>query len=792
MVLIALLLSACQRSISTTTAPQVINSTPQITQIPTSTPTPLPEIRISNAEELLLRGDYEAAYIEFLQTSTQTTEAELVAESMLGMGRAMLMKKDYMGAVNQFSSLLISFPEGDARNTSFFFLAQAYDALQQPRLSADAYGEYLKAFPGSPLASEIYQMQGDAWFNYGDFANAKAAYQTAISKANSNNYDQLQMDLAATEASAGNINEAINLYLSIIESSSSEYYRAQANLLVGRIYTQLNLPDQAYARYQDSVNHYPEQYDSYSALVALINDGQPVNQLQRGIIDYYVGQYGLAIEALDNYMNANSDHTAEAHAFKAKSLDGLFQHEAEIAEWSEVIKDHSNEPEYFFEAHKQIANTQWSLLNQYEEAAQTCLDYVASVPSDLVNAPLMLEKAAYIYVDGGYLTSGAKTYERVLNEYPGSENAIEDLFKAGILYYRLQDYVKAQITFERIIALTMNPNEQAASKMWIAKSLEKQGDLSGAAEYFQKAASADPDGYYGIRASQILNGVTPFPALRDTDLGIDYENEKAKADRWMINTFQLDPAIDLGSMGDLTNNLVFLRAEEYSKLGMRNQARREYESLRSSLIGDVVNTYRLMNRTLELGYYYTAIYASRHVLDLAGLSQAATLSDPPIYFNHIRFGTFFRDVVVNAANDHDFDPILIFSMIRQESLFDSNIVSVAEAKGLMQITPNTSIDIVENYRWPQNFVAEDLYRPMINIRLGTHYLRRGLDLYDGNYYAALASYNAGDTATTRWVQLSGGDIDLFLEIISYAETRDYIKSIVENYAIYDSIYSRPQ
>ncbi len=792
LVVLIFLLSACSKSGINTPAPITNDFTPQATQIPTPTPTPIPEIRIDNAESLLLAGDYDAAYIEFVQTSTQTNDPELVAHSLLGMGRALFLKKDFRGAVNQFSTLLINYPEGDARNTSYFFLAQAYDALDQPRLAADAYAEYLNAYPTSPLTSEINQMRANALFKYGDYANAILAYQAAISTANSNNYDQLQIDLAAAENAAGNIDNAINLYLTIIETSQSNYHRAQADLLLGRIYTQLGFPDQAYARYQHAVNNYPEQYDSYSALAALINDGQIVDQLQRGIVNYHVGQYGIAIQALDDYMNANADHTAIGHAYKAKSLDGLFQHEAEIAEWQKVIRDHSNEPDYYLEAYTQIANTQWSLLNQYEEAAQTCLTFVASVPSDTVNAPLMLEKAAYIYVDGGYLSSGAQTYERVLNEYPGSDNAYQDLFKAGILYYRLQEYVKAQTTFERLIVLTLNPYEQAAANMWVAKSLEKLGDTTGAAEYYLKAATIDPGGYYGIRASQIINGITPFPDLKDKDLGVDYVAEKLIADRWVINTFQLDPAIDLSSVGDLVNNPIFQRAEEYSKLGLRDQARREYEILRSSLVGDVVNTYRLMNRTLELGYYYTAIYSSRHVLDLAGLSQAATLTVPPDYFNHIRFGVFFREIVVAAANEHELDPILIFSLIRQESLFDSSIISIASAKGLMQITPNTAVDIVNNYGWPQNFVADDLYRPMVNIRLGIHYLKRGLDLYDGNYYAALASYNAGDTFATRWVQLSGGDIDLFLEIISFSETREYIKSIVENYQIYDNIYSRPQ
>lgn len=783
-----LLLSACNRNMTTSPLLQSTDASTQIIPSSTPTPTPTPEVRVLNGESLLISGDYDQAYNEFLTSSTQSTDPELVASALLGMGRSLLLKEDYYGAVNQFSSLLINYPTGESRNTSFFFLAKAYDALEQYRLAADAYGSYLSELPG-PLDSEINEMRGDSLVKYGDFAGAMDAYNSALASATGSNYDQLQIKIAQTATSAGNNDQAINIYLGLIDSSQSGYTKAQANLLLGRIYLQMGLTDQAYARFQDSVDNYPEAYDSYSALVQLVEDGQPVDQLKRGIIDYNVGQYGVAIEALTNYMDANTLHDATAHVYKALSFYEIKQYENEIAEWDKVIQDHSTEDQNYFRAFDEKSYTQWLSLNQYTEAAQTCLTFVASVPSS-PNAPVMLDKAARIYVDGGYLSLAAETYERVFAEYPGSEQAYNGLFKAGILYYRMGEFAKAQTTFLRLIVLTDNPEEQAADYLWVAKSLEKQNDIAGSQEYFTKAANAAPSGYYGIRAAEILAGQSPLSQLQNIDLAVDFEDEKIKANRWMVDTFKLDGSIDVNSPADLASNQSWMKAEAYTKLGMREQASSEFESLRNSVIGDAVNTYRLMNRTLELGYYRTAILCSRHVLDLAGLSQAATLTDPPDYFNHIRFGSYFRDYVIPTSLEHNIDPMLIFSLIRQESLFDSAITSVASAKGLMQITPDTAVGIVENYGWPPNYSVDDLNKPMVNIRLGTHYFKRCLDLYDGDAYAALSSYNAGDTATTRWKELSGGDRDLFIEIISYSETKDYIKSIVENSAIYEQIYKR--
>lgn len=786
---VLLFLASCNRNITTSPLQQTTESTIQAI-LPTSTvtPTPTPQVRVLNAESLLITGDYDQAYTEFSISSTQSSDPEIIVSALLGMGKALVLKEDYYGAVNHISTFLINYPTGEARNTAFFFLAKAYDALEQYRLAAEAYSSYLAALPG-PLDSEINEMRGNSLLNYGDYAGAMSAYETALSTAEGSRYDQLQIALAQTATTAGDNDKAINIYLSLLESSQNSYVKAQADLLLGRIYLQMGLLDQAYARFQDSVDNYPKAYDSYSALSQLVEDGQTVNQLNRGIIDYNVGQYGVAIEALTNYMDANPLHDATAHIYKALSFYEINQFENEVAEWDKVIQDHNAEDENYFRAYDEKSYTQWLSLNQFMEAAQTCLTFTASVPTS-PNAPVMLDKAARIYVDGGYLSLAAEVYERIITEYPGSEQAYTGLFKAGILYYRMGDFNKAQVTFQRLLVLTDNPEEQAADYLWVAKSLEKQNDPAAAIEYYQKASNATPSEYYGIRAGQILNKQAPLPQLQNIDLAVDLENEKTKASRWMMDTFRLDATVDVNSPGDLAANPSWLKAEVYTKLGMREQASSEFEALRNSLIGDALNTYRLMNRVLELGYYRTAILCSRQVLDLAGLSQAATLTDPPIYFNHIRFGSYFRDNVISTAMEHNVDPMLVFSLIRQESLFDSAIISVASAQGLMQITPDTAVGIVENYGWPPNYEAADLNRPMVNIRLGTHYFKRCLDLYDGDAYAALSSYNAGDTATTRWKELSGGDPDLFVEIISYSETRDYIKSIVENAAIYEQIYKR--
>ncbi|KAF0111016.1 MAG: hypothetical protein FD147_1222 [Chloroflexi bacterium] len=786
-IVFAFLLSSCGEVL--TNLSEVISSEAALpSPTPTITPTPQPQVRVTLGEKDILSGDYDAAYNEFMTSSNQSSDSEVVTAALLGMGRALLLKSDFRGAIDQFSYLLINYPSGESRDTAFFFLAKAYEALSQPRLAADAYASYLAALPGA-LDREILEMRGDALMQVSDPTAAKAVYEQALTTVTNANYDDLQIKLAQSTSAVGDDAGAISLFLALYDSSASNYTKAQVNLLLGQIYLRLAQPEQAYARFQDSVNNFPEYYDSYSGLVALVDAGQNVNPRQRGLVDYYAGQYAVAAKALDQYLLETTEHDGSAHYFKALSLYELGMYESEVAEWEHLIKDHATDEFYYPKAVVEKSQTQWAKLQQYESAAEACLIFVASVPSS-PKAPFFLERAASIYEIGRYLTKAAETYERVFNEYPGSEEAYPGLFKAGILYYRLDDFLKSQITFQRLLVLAATPEEKAAANLWVAKSLEKQGKSEEARIYYQQAVNADPTGYYSIRATQILKGQTPFPGAVNIDLAVDYTTEKMGADRWMRDTFKLDPSIDLSAPAELTSNALFQRAEAHTKLGMREEARAEYESLRMELLGDALNTYRLMNRLLELGFYRSAALSSRQILDLAGFNEITTLAAAPKYFNHIRFGVFFRENVISTAVEHNLDPLLLFSIIRQESLFDSSIISSAGAKGLMQIMPATGAEIVKDFGWPANYRTVDLNRPVINVRLGAHYYKKWLDYFKGDHFSALASYNGGPGNTFAWTQLSDGDPDLLLEVIRSDETRDYIKKITEYHEIYKSFYTR--
>jgi soluble lytic murein transglycosylase len=204
---------------------------------------------------------------------------------------------------------------------------------------------------------------------------------------------------------------------------------------------------------------------------------------------------------------------------------------------------------------------------------------------------------------------------------------------------------------------------------------------------------------------------------------------------------------------------------------------------------DPINCFRLVQYVYDLGYYRKAILLSRQILDLANLDDVSTLN-APIYFNHIRFGIYYKDLVLSAAQEYSFHPLLLFSVIRQESLFEGYISSSVGARGLMQLMPATAQEIVDRIDWPEDYSEDDLDRPVVNIPLGTRYLATQRDLFDQNMFFALAAYNAGPGNAQIWAKLANGDSDLFLEIVRFNETRAYIMQIAEFVNIYRTIYLR--
>jgi soluble lytic murein transglycosylase len=127
-------------------------------------------------------------------------------------------------------------------------------------------------------------------------------------------------------------------------------------------------------------------------------------------------------------------------------------------------------------------------------------------------------------------------------------------------------------------------------------------------------------------------------------------------------------------------------------------------------------------------------------------------------------------------------------LIRQESAFIENARSSADARGLMQILPATASRLARQARIP-HYSAKKLFQAETNIALGTRYLAFLVRRY-GKTELALAAYNAGSTRVDLWLKEFGNvNMPEFVEKIPFYETRNYIKQVVSNRALYGLLTS---
>jgi soluble lytic murein transglycosylase len=151
----------------------------------------------------------------------------------------------------------------------------------------------------------------------------------------------------------------------------------------------------------------------------------------------------------------------------------------------------------------------------------------------------------------------------------------------------------------------------------------------------------------------------------------------------------------------------------------------------------------------------------------------------------LRFPLSYTDLIRREAAKNALDPAWIAAEIRAESIFNPKARSSANAMGLMQVLPSTGAKVAKDIGLTAYTGAASLYDPEINITLGTAYLRQKLNNY-GLPYVAIAAYNAGPTPTGRWLsQRPNYDPDLWIETISYKETREYVARVLAFSVIYD-------
>lgn len=151
-----------------------------------------------------------------------------------------------------------------------------------------------------------------------------------------------------------------------------------------------------------------------------------------------------------------------------------------------------------------------------------------------------------------------------------------------------------------------------------------------------------------------------------------------------------------------------------------------------------------------------------------------------------RFPEAFRDDFMYWGESTGVDPYLLMGIARRESAYNTEALSPAGARGLMQLMPGTATQLSRQLGIsdPGPYGVLD---PSLNIRLGSTYIRDMLSRYRGNRLAATAAYNAGPGRVDRWLRDAPEEFDLFVESIPFRETRDYVQAVLAYRVIFESL-----
>jgi soluble lytic murein transglycosylase-like protein len=146
----------------------------------------------------------------------------------------------------------------------------------------------------------------------------------------------------------------------------------------------------------------------------------------------------------------------------------------------------------------------------------------------------------------------------------------------------------------------------------------------------------------------------------------------------------------------------------------------------------------------------------------------------------------YEDLIQGASRAHGVSPALIFAVVRQESSFRTDALSPAGARGLLQIMPRTARRIAE--RLAETVDLKLLDDPAFSARYGAWYFQQLLEKYRGQVPLAIAAYNAGPRAVSRWLDARGSlPLDAFLEEIPFTETRRYVRKVIASARAYAQI-----
>jgi len=817
--------------------PTAVPSTlPTATPAPTSQPTADPTVPPSptpSSNELLasgrwhqLIGDCDTARRELAALLNGTPTPADASEARYRMAQCYLRDNAAAEAMVTLKELLSTATETDPyRAPATFTLGEALSTLGSWRDAEAAYTEYLSLAP--ELKYLTWQRIGAARRALDDLPGAVAAYKSALAiSPDWTNTVAIRRALADLALAQNNPREAVAQYDALRGKATSGAWAAEMQYLAGSALakgaaasilpgptsapgtkaTPAATPQQtpgadlagiiaeAQKRWQAAVDADVTSAYAHSAIVALLDSGAPVDEYQRGVANYYRGNYELAIAAFDRLAVSDpAGRKGNAWYYAGLSYLALEDIARGSAELDRLISTYPDNPLW---ADAWMAKARGQARAGQTDAAIATYRRLAELRPDAPQAPKALWQAAILQGQPGPSPSvaSAEAYLALARRYPKADEGWRAYQAAGLTYFQLNDWQHAAGVWREMAESTdLADWTRPVAYFWLGRAQAAAGDREAALRSWQTAQSADPESFYGQRAATWTSGNdvelvsegaegqgsggTGGPAANPPAITA---SDSADIAVW-LETWAGEGSLDLPKA--VTADPDWQRGMTLMGVGLRLQALTNWGRIQTRYANNPWTMAALAVAFDQAGAHRLSLLSAEQVIGLSGKK----LSDTPVALQRLAYPYAYTDLIRDEADKQGLDPRLMLAIIRQESRFETGAASSAGAQGLMQVMPGTAQSIAGQLAWP-NFQPQQAYWPYVNVAFGSFYIHQWLEHFGGSIFTALAAYNGGPGNATVWHGWAPTDDDLFAALININETRVYIQAVWTNYEAYRRLY----
>lgn len=411
-------------------------------------------------------------------------------------------------------------------------------------------------------------------------------------------------------------------------------------------------------------------------------------------------------------------------------------------------------------------------LSQAHHVAMTEAPMLEALKAILARAPLSRWAEQALFAMGNYYwvqldrDRASSYYSQVADNFSGSADAPAASWRVAWTAY-LERKPEAVTLLQKQLERFPNSAFITDNLYWLGREAEKSGDAGLARAYYEKLSDRFPQTYFGGLSHDRLQAVGAGPA--------------AQVDA-LTRILPPPPAMNVGDAIPTAAATRQARANSLRSIAFDSSAELELRAAFAAT-GEPRLLLEAAEAANKAGHYSLSISTARQIYpDL----EARRFEDVPRAVWMAAFPLPYEKSLRADAARANVDPMLVAGLIRQESAWEANAVSYANAYGLMQVLPKTARLLARQVHI--GYSRARLTDPEYNLRLGTVYLA-GLIKTWGSVEAALAAYNAGEDRVGSWkAGQNYAEAAEFVDTIPFTQTREYVQIVSRNAAVYRRLY----